>query len=127
MATDVLDDRTVRTAKAGAAPKKLFDGGGMFWLVMPEGGKRWRLKYRYAGKEKLLALGVYPEVSLKAARDKRDAARKLLAAGGDPGAAKQADKLAKSYGAANTFEAVAREWFESHQVGWAAGHASKCH
>lgn len=82
-----LTDKTVKNVKPGDTPTKLFDGGGMFLLVAPAGQRYWRLKYRTDGKEKLLALGVYPDVSLAAARKKRDAARERLAAGIDPGEA----------------------------------------
>jgi hypothetical protein len=102
-------------------PVKMFDGGGLFLLVNPNGSKWWRLKYRVDGKEKLLSLGVYPDVSLKIARERRDDARKLLAAGGDPGAKRQAEKEAKS----DTFEAIAREWHTKFAPGWAKGHADK--
>ncbi len=79
-----LTDKAVKNAKAGDKPVKLFDGGGMFLLVTPAGQRYWRLKYRVNGKEKLLALGVYPDVSLAVARKKRDEAREKLAAGIDP-------------------------------------------
>lgn len=73
-----LTDKAVKNAKAGDKPVKLFDGGGMFLLVTPAGQRYWRLKYRVNGKEKLLALGVYPDVSLAVARKKRDEARESL-------------------------------------------------
>ena len=79
---------------------------------MPTGAKYWRLKYRINGKEKLLALGVYPEVSLKEARLKRDDARKQIADGDDPAAMRKMDKVIKLAAAANTFEAIALEWHE---------------
>jgi len=71
----------IRRTKATERPCKLFDGGGLFLLVKPNGSRLWRMKYRFAGKEKLLALGAYPEVSLKNARDQRDDARRLLRGG----------------------------------------------
>ncbi|MCA1851846.1 MAG: tyrosine-type recombinase/integrase [Beggiatoa sp.] len=85
----------------------------------PSGGKWWRLKYRFGGKEKLLSLGVYPQVSLKEAHARRDAARSLIARGIDPSAARKAEKVAQ----ADSFEAVAREWFAKHAPRWAPGHA----
>jgi len=121
-----LTDTEVKNAKGREKPYKLFDGGGLFLLVNPDGSKYWRLKYRDAqGKEKLLALGVYPAVPLAGrpdqalgdpdrggwldgARDKREAARKQLAAGLDPSAAKKAAKLARE--GAHLFETVARDW-----------------
>jgi integrase len=87
---------------------KLFDGGGLYLLVNPNGSRWWRLKYRIVGKERGLSLGVYPDVPLKLARERRDEARKLIANGVDPSAQRQSDKVAK----AHTFEAVAREWLE---------------
>lgn len=75
-----LTDATIRTAKPSTKPVRMFDGGGLYLEISPAGGKLWRLKYRYAGKERRLALGVYPDVSLKDARAKRDEARKLLTA-----------------------------------------------
>ena len=80
-----LTDVVVRNAKPKDKPQKLTDGDGMFLYVHPNGGKYWRLQYRFAGKQKVLALGVYPEVSLADARERRAQARKVLAAGKDPG------------------------------------------
>ena len=90
-----LTHAEVRTAKPGAKPVKLADGGGLFLLVTPTGGKWWRLKYRIDGKEKLLSLGTWPDVSLKDARARREEARRQLAAGIDPGANRKAVKAAK--------------------------------
>ena len=87
-----LTDLAVKSAKAGEKAYKLTDGGGMFLLVSVAGGKLWRLKYRISGKEKLLALGTYPDTSLVKARERRDAARKLLADGIDPGEQKKSEK-----------------------------------
>lgn len=120
-----LTDTTVRTAKPSEAPYKLFDASGLYLLINPTGGKLWRLKYRFAGKEKLLAIGAYPAVSLKDARERRDAARRLLAQGVDPGEAKKAQKAAAQERAANSFEVIAREWFAKYAPGWAESHASK--
>lgn len=105
-----LTDTSIRNAKPAAKAQKLFDGGGLFLLVTPSGQRYWRLKYRIGGKEKLLALGVYPEVSLAAARKKRDEAREKLADRVDPGEAKKAEKRAERLAALNTFKAVALEW-----------------
>lgn len=107
-----LTDTAIRNTKPTAKPQKLFDGGGLFLLVTPSGQRYWRLKYRVAGKEKLLALGVYPDVPLAAARRKRDEAREKLAAGTDPGEAKKAAKRAAKVAALNNFEAVARAWLD---------------
>jgi integrase len=92
--------------------KRLADAKGMYLEVTAAGGKYWRLKYRHAGKEKRLALGVYPDVSLARARDARDLARKVLAAGNDPGQIKREAKLVKAINDANTFELVARQWWQ---------------
>lgn len=117
----VLFPTAVRNAKPGTKPLKLFDGGGLFLLLNPNGSRWWRLKYRYGGKEKLLSLGTYPAVGLKDARAKREAARKQLAAGIDPGEHRKATKAAK----ADSLEAVAREWFARYSPGWSLGHAER--
>ena len=115
----------VKSAKPRDKPYKVFDSGGLSLQVVPTGGKRWRLKYRFAGKEKGLSLGVYPEVSLRKARDRRDAYRKLLADGVDPGEVRKAEKAAKTEGAANSFEVIAREWLAKHSPNWSSGHSTK--
>lgn len=117
-----LTDRAIKNAKPAEKPLKLFDGGGLFLLVPPHGGKWWRLKYRFGGKEKLLSLGVYPDVSLKEARDRRQAARKQLSNGIDPGAARKAEKGVSS---AESFEAVAREWYVKYSPNWSEVHAKR--
>jgi integrase len=104
-----LTNVVVVNAKPEAKPRKLADSGGLYLLVHPNGSKYWRLKYRYQGKEKALALGVYPLISLADARGRRDQAKKLLANGQDPGEVKQTQKATALHQAANTFEAVARE------------------
>ena len=118
-----LSDAKIRNAKPQTKPYKISDGEGMFLLVTPTGGKYWRFKYLFAGREKLLALGVYPEVSLGEARERRAQARKTLAAGTDPGEAKQAAKREAKLKCENSFEAVAREWFEQRKHEWAASSA----
>jgi hypothetical protein len=106
-----LADTFVRQVKHSGKPAgdKHTDGGGMYLLVKA-GGKYWRMDYTHADKRKTLALGVYPEVSLAKARQRRDKARELLAEGIDPSTAKKEDKQAKADAAANTFEMVARDW-----------------
>lgn len=106
-------------------PYKLFDERGLFLLVTPAGGKWWRLRYKFDGKEKQLSLGVYPDVGLKDARERRDAARKLLADGIDPGENRKAKKAAKQDRAANSFEVVAREWFAKFEPTWAEHHGDR--
>ncbi|MEI7455863.1 MAG: integrase arm-type DNA-binding domain-containing protein [Nitrosomonadales bacterium] len=117
-----LNDMAVKKAKPEAKPRKLSDGGGLYVLIHPNGGKYWQLAYRFAGKQKTLALGIYPDISLSEARVRRDAARKLIANGTDPSEAKQAQKREDKIAAANTFEAVAREWVENRSNDWTAGH-----
>lgn len=119
-----LTDTAIKKAKLEAKPYKMADGGGLFLLVQANGSKYWRLKYRYAGKEKLLALGVYPDVSLKDARARRDDARKLLANGSDPGAVKQNQKRQAKISAANSFEALAREFHTMKSPIWTPHHAT---
>lgn len=106
-----LTDTTCRQAKPTDKPYKLADGSGLYLLVN-QAGKYWRWKYRHAGKEKVLALGVYPAVSLADARIAHQAARKVLASGTDPSAQKQVDKRAAKLAATNAFEAVARAWLD---------------
>lgn len=119
-----LNARTVDTSKAKDKAYKLSDGGGLYLLVNTNGSRYWRLKYRVAGKEKLLALGVYPDVSLADARAKRDEAKRTLAAGGDPGEVKQTEKQAKILAVSNSFEALAIEWHEHKRPNWSQGYAS---
>jgi integrase len=116
-----LSELKARNAKPKTNPYKLADGDGMFLLVSPAGGKYWRLKYRIGGKEKLLALGVYPEVSLADARKRRVKAREALAAGDDPGEVKKEAERKKAIEVANAFELVAREWMEKRRHEWAPG------
>jgi integrase len=101
---------------------KLFDGGGLYLEVTPSGSRRWRLKYRFAGKEKLISFGLYPLVSLKDARQKRDDAKRLLNNGIDPSAQRKAEKDAVFAQAKNSFESVAREWIEQNRGTWASNH-----
>ena len=117
-----LTDKSIRNSKPGDRPIKLFDGGGLFLLVVPAGGKWWRLKYRFAGKEKLISLGTYPEVSLKEARDRRDSARKQLASGIDPSTSRKAAKTSLSERISNSFETVAREWLTKFSPRWTPIH-----
>lgn len=118
MATNKLTTVKVNQAKPGEKAQKLADGGGMYLLLDTKGGKYWRLDYRFAEKRKTLALGTFPEVSLEEARRARDAARKQIAAGIDPCAARKVDKLTAAHRANNTFEAVAREWHKEFSSTW---------
>jgi integrase len=119
-----LSDTKIRGVKTSDKQMKLFDGGGLFLLVTPSGGKLWRLKYRYEGKEKLLSLGAYPEISLADARQRRDEARKQLANNIDPGAVRKAQKQAVTE-ETETFEVIAREWHTKFTHTWTTGHATK--
>jgi integrase len=110
-----LTDITARTAKPKEKPYKLTDEKGLFLLIQPTGSKLWRLKYRFAGKEKLLSFGSYPDTGLKDAREKRDAARKLLANSIDPGENRKAQKAAITEGAVNSFEVICREWLDGRK------------
>lgn len=126
MTTNTLNDKAIRAAKPESRPVRLFDGGGLYLEVAPTGSKLWRLKYRFGGKEKRLAVGVYPLIGLQDARARRDDARKQLANGIDPSAAKKALKASLTAVDANSFEAVAREWHtevHAHAVG--APHAAR--
>jgi integrase len=114
-----LTDTAVRNVKPGAKPAKLFDERGLFLIVTPAGGKWWRFRYGFGGKEKLLSLGTYPDVSLASARQKRDEARTLLAGGIDPGEQRKAAKAQRAGLAANTFEVIGREWYAKVAAGMA--------
>lgn len=111
----MLTDTQVRSAKPSASARKLFDHGGLYLLVKPNGGRYWRYNYRFSGKEKTLALGVYPDVSLAKARTRHFEARQLLADGVDPSAEKQIS--------GKTFETVAREWYAHWMTGRNERHA----
>ena len=118
-----LNDRVLRSLRPREKAYKLADGGGLYLEVSPAGGKWWRWKYRVAGKEKRLSLGVYPDVSLKAAREGREAKRQQLAAGTDPGEARKAGKLAQA--GADSFEAIAREWHAKFSPNWVPSHGDR--
>lgn len=120
-----LTDTAIRNAKPREKAYKLFDGDGLFLLISPAGSKAWRLKYRLDGKEKLLALGVYPTVPLVEARKRREEARAGIARGIDPVQAKKAEKRRRSEHHANTFEAVAREWHETQVPRWSTSYGEK--
>jgi integrase len=111
-----LSELAVRNAKPKAKAFKLADGGGLHLLVQPAGSKLWRLKYRIAGKEKLLSFGPYPATTLAEARRKRDEAKKLLASGTDPSVQRRSDKIAAETAQRNTFGAVAEEYLEAKEA-----------
>lgn len=125
MALDKLTVKQVKAAAPGEKAYKLSDGGGMFLYVTPEGHKRWRFKYRYQGKEKLISLGVFPDVDLAMARKRRLEARRLLAEDIDPSAHRQHAKQTRTAESANTFKALAVEWVGNKAPGWSEGHADR--
>ena len=120
-----LTNIAIRRAQPGDKSRKMFDGGGLYLEIAPKGSKWWRLKYRFRGKEKRLALGVYPSVSLKQARRGREEARQLLDQQIDPSELRKAEKAASKGHSGTSFESVAREWFAKHSPNWAPGHASR--
>ena len=117
-----LTDTKIRNAKSRQAQYKLYDGDGLFLLLMPNGSKYWRFRYRYDGKEKTIALGTHPEITLLEARGKRHAARTQLAHGIDPGQQKKAQKKAQT-DIKDSFEVIAREWYGKYLPTWAPSHA----
>jgi integrase len=120
-----LTDTAIKKAKPGAKPVKLSDGRGLYLLVSPAGSKLWRWKYRFLGKEKVMALGAYPDVSLAQAREGLDKARKVLAAGSDPMVVRKADKAATRAAAENSFEVVARMWWAHWKPARSEQHAGQ--
>ena len=120
-----LTDASLRNLKAAAKSRKIADSKGLYIEVAPSGGKWWRLKYRFRSKEKRISLGVYPDITLREARDRRDDARKLLARGIDPSEHRQAEKKAAAERSTNDFESIAREWFSKHSKNWAKSHSDR--
>ncbi len=121
----MLTEVQVRNAKASNKTVRIFDGYGMYLEIAPSGSKWWRLKYRHLGKEKRLSLGVYPETGLKGARARRDDARRLLSNGVDPSENRKAVRASRIEQAGNSFEVVAREWFEKYSANWAENHSKR--
>src|SRR3569832_2515856 len=120
-----LTDAKLRALKTKSAAFKVSDAEGLFLLMPTSGAKLWRLAYRFDGKQKLLALGHYPAVSLLEARRLRDAAKQLLREGLDPSANRKAERRQKSIAARNTFEALAEEWFEANEARWVKTYSSR--
>ena len=121
----MLTATAIRNTQPGEKPLKLADGRGLYLLITPNGGKWWRFDYRFNGKRKTLSMGVYPDIGLKDARERRDTARDLLVKGIDPSEHKKATKAIKSNLVANSFEIVAREWLSKMTPAWAPTHLSK--
>lgn len=121
----LLSETKCRNAKPRAKPYKLADGNGLYLEVLPNGGRYWRQKYRFLGKEKRLAHGVYPTITLAEARQMALEARKRLTEGHDPAIVKQQRKLDSQIRQENNFEAVAREWHEKNKIRWKNGHAER--
>lgn len=121
----MLSEIQVRTAKPGLKTIRLFDERGLYLEIAPSGGKWWRFKYRYSGKEKRLSLGVYPDVGLKLARDRRDEARRLLVQCIDPSENRKAKRLAGIERSENSFEVLAREWIEKYSPSWVPSHSKR--
>ena len=118
-----LTDMQVQKVKPSEKEFKISDGGGLHLLVTPSGGKLWRLQYRFADKQKSIAFGSYPEISLSKARQYRDEARQLLANDVDPSVAKKDLAVKNKLASYNTFEAITRKWHETHKSKWSEGHA----
>jgi integrase len=120
-----LTDTSIRAAKPTDKTQRFFDGGGLYLELSPSGGKWWRFKYRFDGKEKRISFGVYPATGLKDAREKRDAARKLLANDIDPSENRKAQKAARDNATSNSFEVIAREWHLKKSATWSESYAKK--
>lgn len=121
----ILTDAQVRNAKPKPKFYRLRDGNSLFLHIDPNGGKYWRFMYRFAEKQKTLSLGTYPDISLGDAREKTLNARKALTNGIDPGAKKQEEKRLAVFNSENTFEAVAKEWYETNKSLWTPNHAER--
>jgi integrase len=121
----LLTDIEIRNTKPTDKPIRLSDGDGLYLLINPKNSKWWRLDYRFEGTRKTLSMGVYPDVSLKEARDRRYEARKLLTQGVDPGESRKAMKAGRMERANNSFEVIAREWFLRNKETWVPSHADK--
>ena len=117
----MLSNEAIKAATPRAKPYRLYDGRGLHLLITPRGGRWWRIKFRFDGKAQMLSLGVYPDVSLKRARDRRDEMLRDRANGINPAAKRRAER----YRSADTFETVAREWFAKHAPTWVRSHSSK--
>jgi len=120
-----LTDTKIRSLKGREKQYKVSDGRGLFLVITPTSSKYWRFRYRFVNREKSLAIGIYPDVSLAEARNKAHEARKMLANDIDPGADKQNKKRARKLAAANTFESIAREWYQKNATKWVESHGGR--
>ncbi|WP_170158972.1 integrase arm-type DNA-binding domain-containing protein [Brenneria alni] len=120
-----LTDLEIRRAKPEDKPYTKNDGNGLSLLIEPNGSKGWRYRYRFDGKAKLLSLGIYPTISLAEARQKRDEAKKLVAAGINPSEVRKEVKLAKEGRLSNTFEVIAREWYQKRVDRWSESYGAE--
>jgi Arm DNA-binding domain len=125
MVSDALTDAAMRRIAPNDKTYRMYDGRGLYLEIRPNGGKWWRLKYRYEGKEKLLSMGTCPDTSLKLAREKRNEARALLASGVDPSVTRKAAKASREGTSSGSFEAVAREFHEARRAEWSEPHARR--
>ena len=121
----MLTKLLIANTKPDTKPRRLSDGRGMYLEIAPAGGRWWRFKYRLDGRERRISLGVYPEVGLAEARERREQARKQVASGIDPGQQRRAEKVALAERAEDTFTAIAHEWVEMFSPKWVATHSSK--
>ena len=120
-----LTELAIKNRKPSDKPIKMPDERGLFLLIHPNGSKYWRLRYSFEGRERLLALGVYPDVSLAEARERRDQARRHIANGVDPGVLKKVSKRAIRTASENSFESIAREWYVKHSKNWVPSHGDR--
>ncbi|QDX31300.1 tyrosine-type recombinase/integrase [Dickeya poaceiphila] len=120
-----LTDLEIRRSKPKEKPYTLNDGNGLSILIEPNGSKGWRFRYRFDGKPKMLSLGTYPTVSLNDARQRRDEAKKLVASGINPSEVRKQEKQARQEAIGNTFEGIAREWYEKRFDRWSASYAEE--
>ena len=121
----MLTDKSIRALRPAAKPYKTFDGRGLYLLTQPNGRRLWRFKYRFAGREKLEAIGAYPETSLAEARGRRDDLKRLLSRNIDPALERRQRKIVAAGSIGNAFEDIAREWFQKKSPGWVPKHSSK--
>jgi hypothetical protein len=121
----MLTDKAIRALRPSGKPRKVADSLGLYLLIQPNGSRLWRFKYRYDGREKLAAIGAYPEIGLAEARERRDELRRMLSNGIDPAAHRKATRVAQATATENSVEVVAREWFQTMSPGWVDKHRIK--